>query len=929
MEPRCLFTITARFRTLVWAALAVACLAVAEAETAEPLTEQLRQEAAAVVLADAHAKGDAVRGAVLFADRNLGCAVCHNAGAADRLAPDLRQMASTVSDSYLLESLLEPSREIAQGFELSVVQTVDGKVWRLRIVDERNGVLVAHSAEPPYERLTIPLAEIEERAISSTSAMPAGLPDQLQSRQEFLDLLRYLFELRDRGGDEPPAAAVASAGDVPERVQGAVLYDRLGCRACHGDATWLARTAGSVSPDRAPLLEDLRSRFRPEELRRYLVDPYEAKRGTRMPHVLANEPADTREQTAVELTHYLLSRGQQPFVDEASDVERAGRGSDLFHRSGCVACHAPRDADGRELPVESAVSLDGVGSRWSLPALVAFLEEPASIRPAGRMPDMQLSHDEAEDLAHFLMEGAPAEADGSWRVEAELARAGETHYARLGCNACHGADETRAAVEVPIREGHRGCLSGGQGEWPLYELTDEQRRLLVAFCDGDTPPEPDPVVSAMATLRCYACHQRDGIGGVDPTREPYFTTSDFNLGQQGRIPPHLTGVGEKLRPQWLRQVLVSGRSVRPYMHTRMPRFGLPQVEPLVGLLQEADDQPDRKTPVVDDEKTLREAGHELAGVKGLNCIACHTFQRKPAATMSAVDLTEMAERLQRDWLEAYLLSPQTMSPGTVMPSFWPGGRAVREQTLEGNTQRQLDALWLYLEEGRQARAPQGLIVEPLRLLATDEAVMLRRSWPGVGKRGIGVGYPEQVNLVFDAEQMRLAMLWKGEFADPGGVWRSQGHGTVRPLGGPVLRLGEGPDLTDPARPWVATDGERRPPAARFGGYVLDEVRRPRLRYQAAGVSVEEFYRGTNEQTLQRTVALRGDDVRGPRQFRLLSGASVEQAGSQRWRADSGLEVILRTADADVNILASDAGQELSVLVPAGDSQQTLEMEYVW
>ena len=59
--------------------------------------------------------------------------------------------------------------------------------------------------------------------------------------------------------------------------------------------------------------------------------------------------------------------------------------------------------------------------------------------------------------------------------------------------------------------------------------------------------------------------------------------------------------------------------------------------------------------------------------------------------------------------------------------------------------------------------------------------MLRRSYPGIGKRGIGVGYPGGVNLAFDAEQMRLAMIWKGKFLDPGGVWTGQGHGTARPM----------------------------------------------------------------------------------------------------------------------------------------------------
>ena len=894
------------------------------------LTTRLQGEPAAKLIENARRDGDAVRGAVLFADRNLGCAACHVAGAADRLAPDLRQMPATHTDTYLVESLLHPSRAIAKGFELSVVQRVDGTVLPLRVVDERDGMLIARATQPPYEPITLPLADIEERSLSTTSAMPAGLPDQLASRQEFLDLLRYLFELRDQKGDVVAAADGAVSASPPEQIQGAVLFDQFGCRACHSNQAWQALTAESVSPDRAPLLQDVRSRLRPDDLVRYLSDPHAAKPGTRMPHLLASEPAEEREQVAVALTHYLLSRGDQGFVDEPIDSERASRGHAVFHRVGCVACHSPRNTDGRELLPEGSVSLAGIRRRWSLPALVRFLEDPTSVRPSGRMPDMQLSHEEAVDLAHTLV--APHHDEGTtsaWHVEADLARAGKEHFARLRCNACHEPETASAVTEVPIREGHRGCLSGGRGAWPLYELTDEQRRLLVAFCSSEKPPEPQPVVAAMATLRCYACHQRDGIGGVDPALDPFFTTTDFHLGQQGRLPPHLTGVGDKLRPEWLRQVLVSGRSVRPYMHTRMPRFGIPQVEPLVALLTAADDQPDREVPRSDDEKTLREAGHQLAGVKGLNCIACHTFQRKQSATMSALDLTEMAERLQRDWCVDYLLAPQSQTPRTVMPSFWPGGRAVRQHVLDGNTQRQLEALWTYLEDGRQARAPQGLVVKPLRLVAQDEAVMLRRSWPGVGKRGIGVGYPEQVNLVFDAEQMRLAMLWKGEFADPGGVWRSQGHGTVRPLGGPVLWLGEGPDLTDPARPWVATDGERRPPAARFGGYVLDEVRRPRLRYQAAGVSVEEFYRGTNEQTLQRTVVLRGDDVQGQRQFRLLSGATVEPAGSQRWRADSGLEVILRTADANVNILASDAWQELSVLVPAGDSQQTLEMEYMW
>ena len=69
--------------------------------------------------------------------------------------------------------------------------------------------------------------------------------------------------------------------------------------------------------------------------------------------------------------------------------------------------------------------------------------------------------------------------------------------------------------------------------------------------------------------------------------------------------------------------------------------------------------------------------------------------------------------------------------------------------------------------------------------------MLRRSYEGIGKRGIGVGYPGGVNLAFDAEQMRLAMIWKGKFVDPSGAWYGQGNGNVRAMG-QTLNLAQRP-----------------------------------------------------------------------------------------------------------------------------------------
>ncbi len=173
-----------------------------------------------------------------------------------------------------------------------------------------------------------------------------------------------------------------------------------------------------------------------------------------------------------------------------------------------------------------------------------------------------------------------------------------------------------------------------------------------------------------------------------------------------------------------------------------------------------------------------------------------------------------------------------------MPSFWPGGKAIRNEILDGDPHQQIEAIWQYLLDGRQARAPRGLHLEPIELLATDDqAVMLRRSYQGIGKRGIGVGYPGGVNLAFDAEQMRIAMIWQGRFADPGGVWRGQGHGTVRPLGTDLIRFGPGPELDDAKSPWVVDDG--RPPKHQFTGYFLDDLGRPTFTYRFDTIDVED------------------------------------------------------------------------------------------
>ncbi|MEE2938501.1 MAG: hypothetical protein VYA84_21135, partial [Planctomycetota bacterium] len=316
---------------------------------------------------------------------------------------------------------------------------------------------------------------------------------------------------------------------------------------------------------------------------------------------------------------------------------------------------------------------------------------------------------------------------------------------------------------------------------------------------------------------------------------------------------------------------------------------------------------------------------------GLNCVACHTFQQKPAQTMPAVDLTEMAERLKRDWFEIYMRDPQSLSAGTVMPSFWPGGKSIRPEILHGNTDEQIATLWMYLQDGRQARQPRGLVIEPMELLASKEAVMLRRNYQGIGKRGIGVGYPGQLNLAFDAEQLRLAMLWEGKFADPGAAWRGQGAGTVRPLSREVIQFPSGPDLDEAANPWVVDEG--RPPRHQFKGYRLDDLQRPTFRYEFDQIKVSDYAidlvdESKESTVLKRQVQFETEKSRDGLEFRVAGGQAIERINESLFRLHSGLRI--RIDDRHQAEIRGD-GDTSRLFIPlqlrAGVS--TLEIDYIW
>ncbi|MEO2092248.1 MAG: c-type cytochrome, partial [Gemmataceae bacterium] len=374
---------------------------------------------------------------------------------------------------------------------------------------------------------------------------------------------------------------------LSEAEVGQLLIAELKCAACH------TRKVDPPLPDRAaPDLSDVGWRVSPEYLQRFIEAHASAHAGTTMPDLLAAEPAGRRDAIAEALTHFLIAQSPHKFERQPVAPKEVADGKTLFHTVGCVACHSPRDETGKVALHEGVVELGHVGGKYSLASLGDFLFQPARVRPSGRMPDMKLTPAEAKAVASYLLGGGGAKA-APFQPSEKLVAAGKEHFQRLNCAACHKLGDVPAAKpvgELEASDKARGCLADTPGNSPRFDLSEEQRKAIRAALTNKADPPSDTVRMAMTltAFNCTACHARDDYGGVTADRNAHFTSAEKELGDDGRLPPPLTLAGAKLRPVTMKKVLFDGDAVRPYMGTRMPQFGEPNLRQLPDLFAKLD-----------------------------------------------------------------------------------------------------------------------------------------------------------------------------------------------------------------------------------------------------------------------------------------------------------------------------------------------------
>lgn len=189
-------------RALVFFACVVSLLRTCMADeiAGQTLEQRLLAEPAAELAMAALAEGDAVRGALLFHHSSVTCVACHSVGnRPNAIGPDLTRIDRETSDTSLVESLLTPSKVIAPAYAVIEVETTGGLIVRGIVVEDSPAKLVLRDAAQPQKLIELKASDIESRKAATQSIMPTGQLNLLADRRQFLDLTRYLMELRDGG----------------------------------------------------------------------------------------------------------------------------------------------------------------------------------------------------------------------------------------------------------------------------------------------------------------------------------------------------------------------------------------------------------------------------------------------------------------------------------------------------------------------------------------------------------------------------------------------------------------------------------------------------------------------------------------------------------------------------------------------------------
>jgi mono/diheme cytochrome c family protein len=250
---------------------------------------------------------------------------------------------------------------------------------------------------------------------------------------------------------------------------------------------------------------------------------------------------------------------------------------------------------------------------------------------------------------------------------------------------------------------------------PNFDFSDvEIDRLLTALMSFQREIQPQaalPLRSARLDYQiagrtlvhrrnCVGCHIIEGDGG-----DFVKLVADPSLG-----PPMLTPEGARVQSDWLYAFLRGPITIRPWLNVRMPTFGLDD-QNLNGVIRYFGAVSNTIGPFQTHElKTASTSdGNGKVLFELLKCQQCHvlgTIPKDQPTSNLAPDLRMSSERLNSDWILAWLKKPSDILPGTRMPAFWPDYPKSFYPQMGGDAEAQIRAIRDHLMTFRGGPSPK-------------------------------------------------------------------------------------------------------------------------------------------------------------------------------------------------------------------------------
>ncbi len=517
-----------------------------------------------------------------------------------------------------------------------------------------------------------------------------------------------------------PTAYVVEATDEAKlgdlRRHGRMAFTQQNCAKCHVPAEGFGATPMPETGEIAPILAGIGERVSEDWLKKWIADPVAMKPGTNMPRLVDPETPEGL-QKAADLAAFLASSKMGGAPEADPDASLAKEGGVHFHELGCAACHYPvgEESNGDDT---GRVPLNNVASKYLPGQLVAFLKKPDAYHPFTGMPDFQMSDEEANSIAAFLRDRSEGkETKPSYNFPAGDATRGAAVAESLQCGTCHpgspGGVSKSADLETVFKAdwSAKGCVAEGdkRPELPVMNFHEGDREALVAFSKTGSGSLKKTTSAEFASRqidakRCTSCHMMDDVPPLlNSVHGSTAGLAEHVEGLDERVDqtrPQLTFIGEMLYASYIEKILAGTAEPRPrpWLGTRMPAFRAYAKPMAEGLSRLHGFSP--STPVeIETDAALVEIGKSLVGTDGFGCTTCHgigEMEATAAFEVGAVNFSLVPERLREGYYHRWMHNPPGVVPGNKMPKYSEGNESQRQDILEGDADKQYEAIWHWL-----------------------------------------------------------------------------------------------------------------------------------------------------------------------------------------------------------------------------------------